>query len=158
MEKPPDNVVIALKQAADKTGVPESLLTAVAYVESRYNPLAESPVGAKGLMQIMPINFEPYGITDPFDVTQSANAGAHILSNLRDKFGNWNQALAAYNWGSGNVTKNPSESQWPQSVRNYVEKVLDGAELKSGNVFLPLVLSALSIYSIFRVYKWLSMR
>ena len=120
---PPAAIRRALQNGADHTGVPISLLIAVAYTESRYNPRAVSRVGAKGLMQLMPVITEKYGVTDPFNANQSALAGAKVLRALFNKYGNWDQALAAYNWGPGNVNRKPLASQWPTSVQNYVSKI-----------------------------------
>lgn len=124
MIKPPKDISNALDKAHQLTGVPIPILYAVAWTESRYNPQATSPVGAKGLMQIMPVNYEKYGITDPYDVTQSANAGAKILANLKRKYGQWDKALAAYNWGTGNVQRKPKREQWPKKTQAYVDEVL----------------------------------
>jgi soluble lytic murein transglycosylase-like protein len=111
----------ALETAANKTGVPYEVVEAVSYFESRHNPKAVSSAGAKGLMQIMPINFEKYGITDPFDPVQNAYAGASMIRDFTTKFGSLRKALAAYVWGPARVKKG---DPWPKKVENYVDRVL----------------------------------
>lgn len=120
---PPANIRRALQTASDRTGVPVSLLIALAYTESRYKPRAVSHAGAKGLMQLMPVITKKYGVTDPFNAHQSALAGAKVLKALFNKYGNWEQTLAAYNWGPGNVNRKPLASQWPTSVKTYVSRI-----------------------------------
>jgi soluble lytic murein transglycosylase-like protein len=120
---PSSEVSWALKAAADATGVPIELLRAVALVESAYNPRAVSRAGAMGLMQLMPSTARRYNVTDPYDPRQSALGGARVLKNLYERYNNWTQALAAYNWGPGNVRKKPKYQQWPPKVRRYIAKV-----------------------------------
>ena len=103
--------------------MPLKLLIGVAYTESRYRPRAVSRAGARGLMQLMPTTATSLGVTDPFDPYQSALGGAKFLASLRRQYGSWDKALAAYNWGQGNVNRNPSSGQWPVSVRTYVTNV-----------------------------------
>lgn len=154
MIKPSKEISSVLQNASSVYKVPFNLLKAVAYTESRYNPTAVSPVGAKGLMQIMPINFESYGITDPFDPVQSANAGAKMLAKLKDKYGNWSQALAAYNWGPGNVNKKPNFEQWPNNTQKYVSGILElsGIESEKKNPWIiPLLFALTSMYLLKKV-------
>lgn len=123
----PKDMIIAhaLEAAAQSTGVPRKLLEAVAWVESRYTPSAVSPRGARGLMQLMPDAAK--GI-DPHNPVQAAQRGAELLKHWYAKFrGSWGHALAAYNWGPGNVMRVPDPTRWPESVRTYVQKVANGA-------------------------------
>jgi soluble lytic murein transglycosylase-like protein len=102
---PSPAVSAALSSASSSYGVPLSLLTSVAKAESSFNPAAVSPAGAQGLMQIMPATGSSLGVTNPFDPTQSADAGARYLSQLYAQYGDWNTALIAYNEGPGNLAK-----------------------------------------------------
>jgi soluble lytic murein transglycosylase-like protein len=113
-------VSAALASASSSYGVPLSLLTSVASHESSFNPSAVSPAGAQGLMQIMPANDASFGITDPFDPAQSANAGARYLSQLYSQYGDWNTALIAYNEGPGNLA---SKGVFPSS-QSYADSIL----------------------------------
>lgn len=127
MIKVPSNIEEKLQRASSEHGVPYAILQAVAWVESRFNPSVTSRVGAAGVMQIMPGNWDDLGISDPYDAGQSINGGAIMLAKLYKQFGSWEDALAAYNWGSGNVRKASDRNRWPTSVKTYVAKVLSGA-------------------------------
>ena len=83
------------------------LVKAVMGIESRFNPKAVSPVGAAGLMQLMPATAEDLGLTSEqrFDPDKNVEAGSRYLKQLEDQFGDKKVALAAYNWGMGNVSK-----------------------------------------------------
>ncbi len=124
---PPKDMVIAhaLEAASQATGVPRRLLEAVAWVESRYSNDALSTRGARGLMQLMP---EAAKGIDPHNPVQAAQRGGVLLRKWYQRFhSSWGHALAAYNWGPGNVTRKPDPTQWPESVRNYVQRVANGA-------------------------------
>jgi len=135
---PPFEVAAARKKygpildaAGDKYGVPRAMMRAVAWVESRWSPTAGSSVGAVGLMQLMPSVAESLGVKDRTNPQQNAEGGAKFLKSLRDKAGSWPVALAAYNWGPGNVfgssTRSPHmfEAQWPTNTQQYVREVMD---------------------------------
>ncbi len=112
----------ALTSAASSAGLAADLVFAVAWVESRYNPDVVSPVGAMGLMQIMPALATKYNVADPFDPSENARAGAAYLARLIKRYeGDVRKALAAYNWGPSNVDKGKA---WPASVEAYVSKIL----------------------------------
>lgn len=113
-----------INEAAAKYNVPAALIAAIIRVESNFNPRAVSPVGAKGLMQLMPGTAKEMGVKDPFDPYQNIMGGTKYLKQLLSMFGgDIKKALAAYNWGPGNVKKH-GYSGAPQSVKNYVNKVL----------------------------------
>lgn len=102
--------------------LPHGLLSRVAYQESRYNPAAESPRGAIGLMQFLPATARDIGI-DPANPNQSIWGAAKYLRDLFNRFGNWKEAIAAYNWGQGNVAR-LGVSQAPKETRDYIAGVL----------------------------------
>lgn len=115
----------AFNVAESKYGLPRDLLSRVAYQESRYNPIAISPVGAIGLMQFMPLTAKDFGI-DPRDPFQSIDAAGKYLSQLFTRFNNWPAAIAAYNWGPGNMNKHLAKygkinvSALPEETRKYL--------------------------------------
>ena len=86
--------------AARETGVPAALIHAVMLQESGGNQHARSPVGARGLMQFMPGTAAAMGI-NPDDPAQAIMGGARYLAQHYAKFGNWVDAIAAYNGGPG---------------------------------------------------------
>jgi soluble lytic murein transglycosylase-like protein len=95
-------------------GVSPSLVLAVIQIESGYYNFAVSPVGALGLMQIMPATGEmlardlgvPWrGPTTLFDPLVNVRFGIAYLAWLHREYGNLSTALAAYNWGPGHVSR-----------------------------------------------------
>lgn len=101
------NVVIQIiLNAAADTGQDPALVLAVAMAESRLDPFVVSPMGAQGLMQLMPPTARRFGCTDPFDAYQNAKAGARYLGFLLNRYnGNVRLALAAYNAGPAPVDR-----------------------------------------------------
>jgi soluble lytic murein transglycosylase len=91
-----------------------SLVLAVMHVESRYYNFAVSPVGAIGLMQVMPETGEEMatklgihwvGPQTLFDPTTNIRLGVAYLRELSDRYGSIPMALAAYNWGPGRIDR-----------------------------------------------------
>ena len=123
--KPLDNNTVGLmkqfdpvfKAAGKQVGLPDYLIKSIAMAESGFNPNAKSPVGAQGIMQVMPFNSSgPKAIYkhDPLNPNQNILAGASIyrdnLNSLKKKYGNkfteedyWALAMGAYNAGEGRV-------------------------------------------------------
>ena len=87
-----------------ESGLDYKLLLAVAKKESNLKPTAVSPMGAKGVMQLMPVIIRKYKVTDPFDPEQNIRAGATYLSEMVTRFG-LEHGLAAYNAGPAAVIK-----------------------------------------------------
>jgi hypothetical protein len=113
-----------IQRVAAETNVPASLIAAVVHAESGGNPQAESPVGAKGLMQLMDDTAASYGVTNSFDPLQNLTAGAKYLRSLLDQFqGNEQLAIAAYNAGPGAVTQYGGVPPFPET-QSYVQHVL----------------------------------
>ena len=130
---------------AQQYGVPESLVYAVIHTESGFDSGALSPVGAVGLMQLMPDTFE--WLTDEilfdhlesgmlYDPETNIKYGTYLLSRFYDRYGDWDLTLAAYNGGVGNVDKwleDPAYSDGEgglkkipfKETRNFVKKVSD---------------------------------
>jgi soluble lytic murein transglycosylase-like protein len=112
-----------IAEAAEAFGIDEELIHAVIRTESAFNPLAESPVGAQGLMQLMPALQKDMGVTNPFDPRQNIMAGAKYLKRLLESHsGNVSLALASYNAGPGNVAKYKGIPPF-QETQNYVKKI-----------------------------------
>ncbi len=108
--------------AAGKYGLPVTLLTAVAYHESRYQTNAVSSAGAEGLMQIMPGTAAGLGIT-PFTPSQAIGGAAQLLSGYLHQFGSVPLALAAYNAGAGAVQQYGGIPPYPQT-QAYVQTIM----------------------------------
>lgn len=112
--------------AAAETGLPAGLLHAVVRTESNYDPLAVSPKGAVGLMQLMPDTARQYGVTDARDPAANLLGGARYLRDLLDQFNNdLSVALAAYNAGPGAVMRSGGRIPPYAETRRYVPRVLN---------------------------------
>jgi len=127
-----------IAQAAARAGVPASLALAQARQESSLNPNAYNPQsGATGLFQLMPATAAQLGVTNPLDPAQSAAGGTSYLAQLFNQFGSWDLALAAYDWGPGNLSKAVATygSSWlahaPAETQNYVATILGNAGVTS---------------------------
>lgn len=112
-----------IQEAAAMHGVSPDLVRAVVQTESHFNPLAVSPVGAKGLMQLMPSTAKHMGLDNPFDPRENVLAGAKYLSLMLDRFnGNTALALAGYNAGPENVRRYRGVPPFGET-RGYVKKI-----------------------------------
>jgi soluble lytic murein transglycosylase-like protein len=99
----PAQFAAALKQAATAANLSPTLLSALVWQESRWNPAAISPKGAIGLAQLMPGTARDLGV-NPADPAANLIGGARYLRYLLDQFGgDVEKALAAYNAGPGRV-------------------------------------------------------
>jgi membrane-bound lytic murein transglycosylase D len=112
------------------------------FVESAFNPVAKSTAKAMGIWQFMPATGKDFKLTQNMfrderrDVLQSTNAALDYLERLHRQFGDWQLALAAYNWGEGNVAKAIKRNQaaglptnylslkMPKETREYVPKLM----------------------------------
>ena len=95
-----------IRTAAEQSAVEESLIRAIIHAESAYQPDAQSPKGAQGLMQLMPATQAELQVSNPFDPGDNIRGGAQYLSSLLDEFnGDWDLAAAASHAGPGAVYK-----------------------------------------------------
>ena len=111
-----------IAKASSKYGVDAGLIRAVIKAESGFNPQAVSSAGARGLMQLMPATARSLGVNDSFDPEQNVMGGTRFLKDMLKRYdGDVDAALAAYNWGPGNVDKRPENL--PRETRNYLARV-----------------------------------
>ena len=115
-----------VQQAADRHGVDARLVHALIEVESGYRADVVSAAGAMGLMQLMPVTAEHYGVSDPLDPASNIDAGTRHLRELLDEFGPLYKlsALAAYNAGEVVVRRHGGIPPYPQT-RRFVRRVLE---------------------------------
>jgi soluble lytic murein transglycosylase-like protein len=120
--------------AADRYGLPRELVRSVMAAESGFQPLAVSPKGAIGLMQLMPGTAQALG-ANPYDPAQNVDAGARYLRDLLAKYNyGLRHALAAYNAGPGAVDKYNGVPPYRETI-NYIGRI--EKKLKAAEVIKP---------------------
>jgi soluble lytic murein transglycosylase-like protein len=107
---------------ARRHGVDARLAHAVVRAESNFNPMAISPKGAMGLMQLMPATAARYGVDDPFDPVQNLDAGLRHLRGLLHRYDR-SRALAAYNAGESAVDRYGGVPPY-RETQAYVRRIL----------------------------------
>jgi soluble lytic murein transglycosylase-like protein len=111
--------------------LPQGVLKAIAWRESRFKPAVitgqqKGAAGEIGIMQILPKWHPTADIAQLGDPVYSINYAGKFLRQLLSQFnGSLPLAIAAYNWGSGNVTKylQGSIKTVPEAVQQYVQEV-----------------------------------
>jgi soluble lytic murein transglycosylase-like protein len=115
-----------IDEASQRFSVPQDIITSVMGIESGGQRGAVSPKGASGLMQVMPATYTElagrYNLgPDRFEPTNNITAGTAYLRENYDKFGNWPDAVRAYNAGPGRVQRVKSgTASLPQETTDYL--------------------------------------
>ena len=128
-----------IQRVLKEEGVPQDLIY-LAVAESGFRPRALNPSGAAGMWQFMP--FGTYGLArtgwydERFDPEKSTRAYAHDIKKTYEQLGDWYLAMAAYNWGTGNVQRAVQRTGYvdfwelyrrnnlPEQTKNYVPIIL----------------------------------
>ncbi len=110
-------------------------------IESAFNPVANSSAKASGIWQFIPSTGTNYGMKQDWwadsrrDIVKATNGALDYLSNLHGMFGDWQLALASYNWGEGSVGRAVQKAKarnkdgtylsldMPAETRNYLPKL-----------------------------------
>ncbi len=125
-------------RAAQHAGVDPRFIHAVIKQESHYDPEAVSPVGARGLMQLMPGTAKRFKCDDTANQDCNLEAGTKYLAWLLKRFnGDVKLALAGYNAGEGSVDKYQGIPPFPET-QNYVNKIV----ANYGKTFHPVLTPA----------------
>lgn len=135
---PPAQYAATIAAAEDRNGIPRDVLARLLYQESRYRAdiitgATRSPVGALGIAQFMPATATEMGI-DPLNPTQAIDGAARYLARLYRSLGTWTQALAAYNWGIGNVQRKGIAAA-PRETRLYYSQILSDVNSTNGTAY-----------------------
>lgn len=122
-----DPYLKTINQATVNHKLPPRLLGRLLFQESRFRPdiitgKVKSSAGAIGIAQIIP-KWHPN--VNPYDANASIHYAGFYLAQLQKQFGNWRDALAAYNWGPGNLTKfkKGQLKTMPKETVNYVNEI-----------------------------------
>jgi len=114
-----------IHEKSQKYDVDPVLVAAVMETESRFHKGAQSAVGARGLMQLMPRTGRWLGARNLYDPAQNVDAGVKYIKYLQGRFdGNLKKTIAAYNAGEGNVKRYGGVPPFDET-RSYVKKVLN---------------------------------
>lgn len=134
----PSEYLPFIEDAAQESGLPVSLLGSLYYIESGFDPHAESPVGAGGFAQFMPDTWAEWGNgKDRFDAQASIEASGRYLRHLQDMIAplattdqeRIELTLAAYNAGPGNVQRYGGIPPFPET-QAYVPNILELAQVE----------------------------
>jgi membrane-bound lytic murein transglycosylase D len=114
-----------IMEEVDRRGMP-SELALLPFIESAFNPEAMSRARASGMWQFMPATGRDFELTqnvfrdDRRSVLESTRAALDYLASLHKMFGDWHLALAAYNWGQGNVQRAVRSNERARRDAGYV--------------------------------------
>ncbi len=120
----PPQAAARLASLEQRYNLPKGLLDAVwAQESSRGKNMGPSRTGAQGHFQFMPATQRQYKLQNPNDFNQSSDAAARMYADLLRQYnGDIDKALAAYNWGSGNIQKKGMNNA-PLETRNYIQQI-----------------------------------
>ena len=126
-----DELKALARSIALSRGLDAEIILKQVGVESSWNPRAVSRSGAQGLMQLMPATAKSLGVTDPFDPRQNLDAGCRYVNLMLARYGgDYRKALAAYNWGPGNLDRllDTKPANWESGISaqatSYLAKIL----------------------------------
>jgi hypothetical protein len=122
----PTDIESKIREEASNQGLGQyaDLFVKQARQESGFNPYAVSSAGAQGVFQLMPGTAGDLGVSNPYDIGQNISGGVKYMGQLLNKYNNDPRtALAAYNWGMGNVDRQ-GLSNMPKETQDYLTRIL----------------------------------
>ena len=128
---PDTDLGTTIDRVAEQEGVDSDLVRAVIQTESDFNHSARSKKGAVGLMQLMPETAQDLGV-DPENPQENIEGGVRYLGKMMDKYGNLEEALAAYNAGPAAVDEHGGVPPFDET-QDYVKKVLSSFRQLKGS-------------------------
>lgn len=136
--KPPAKYAGMIAASEARNGIPAGLLARLLYQECRWRDdiitgRVRSPAGAVGIAQFMPATAAEWNV-NPLDVQSSIDGAGRYLAWLRKQFTTWTQALAAYNWGIGNVQRKGLAAA-PLETRKYYAQILADVNTATGTTW-----------------------
>ncbi len=124
LRKRQQEYAVHIENYAAQYDIEPKLVRAVITAESCFNHKAVSPVGAQGLMQLMPETAKEVGVSDPFDPKQNIHGGVRYLRMMLDTFQqDVKLALAAYNAGPEAVKRHGGIPPFKET-QSYVKKIM----------------------------------
>jgi membrane-bound lytic murein transglycosylase D len=145
-------------EEVERRGIPTEIAL-LPVIESAFNPGANSVASASGIWQFIPSTGKHFGMEQNWwyderrDVIGATNGALDYLEKLHEQFGDWELALAAYNWGEGAVARAQAKNRrlgkptdyshikMPRETQNYVPKLLAVKNIVSDPARFGLVLS-----------------
>ena len=136
-----EQLVSIARQKAIANGIDPDIFVRQIQQESGFNPNATSGAGAQGIAQFMPDTAKGVGLSNPYEPITALDAGAKYLASYYKRYGDYPQALAAYNAGASNVDKYGGVPPFKET-QNYVSSILGknslvSKALSSNNVASP---------------------
>ena len=147
-----------IMEEVERRGMPTEIAL-LPIIESAFNPGANSVASASGIWQFIPSTGKHFGMEQNWwhdgrrDIIGATNGALDYLQQLHDQFGDWELALAAYNWGENGVIRAQAYNRkhhkptdylhlrMPRETRNYVPKLLAIKNIVSDPARYGLVLS-----------------
>jgi soluble lytic murein transglycosylase-like protein len=120
------NICRFVDRVAVDNDLPMAFFTRLIRRESKFDPVAQSFVGARGIAQFMPLTAASRGLADPFEPITALRESASYLHELRNTFGNLGLAAAAYNAGPYRV------SRWLEHKTSLPEETIDYVQIITG--------------------------
>lgn len=145
-------------EEVERRGIPTEIAL-LPVIESAFNPGANSVASASGIWQFIPSTGKHFGMEQNWwyderrDIIGATNGALDYLEKLHDQFGDWELALAAYNWGENAVARAQAKNRrlgkptdyshlkLPRETANYVPKLLAVKNIVSDPARFGIVLT-----------------